>query len=571
MTERVAALPSIGVRAWRSLRTTRQRVEAGVAFTAAVACVVAAGIQVGPALAEPKIEGVAVPAEVLPAIVVGVTSCPDLTGPRLAAQLMAASEFNTAARSATGQGLAGLDDEGWKKWAPWSGAQRADVLANVLALAHRTCESVGQARSFGVEGDLWEAAVAAEESGLTAVVQAKRVPDAARAHVDTVTGYANWYADQPQFTGEQAEPESSGAPGVNGETIPEEYVGLVVEAGKICPAASAPRIAAQLMALSAFNPNLRGHNGGMGIAQFTPEMWRLYRPSANASVWDPKAAIPAMGSAVCSLRNQLSGLHLEDDGQAGDPGVLALAAYQWGMTAVRAEGGVPRNAFVAQLPDMVDSLAPVYEKDGRLIPVTPSPSAAPTTAGPSSSSSPSPSAPGTPSPSPSGAAPSSPAPSAPASSPAAPAWDPKASWVIKNVYSGRVIDVPGYQETTAGGTTMHLWDRADGDRDQFWHVVAAPEAGWFFIKNAWNNKVLGIRDGSTANHAELVMQDEAATVPTQHWQLKDLGEGRYHIINRKSGKALDLNGDDCCGGNGTPIQQYDLQDFAVDQRWTLSK
>lgn len=570
VTERVAALPSIGVRAWRSLRTTRQRVEAGVAFTAAVACVIAAGLQVGPALAEPKIEGLQVPAEVLPAIVVGATSCPDLTGPRLAAQLMVASEFQTAARSATGRGLAGLDDEGWKKWAPWSNAQRADILANVLALAHRTCESVGQARSAGVEGDLWEAAVAAEKSGLPAVVQAKSVPDAAREHVDIVTGYANWYADQPQFTGEKAEPETSGAPDSAGATIPEEYVGLVLEAGRICPSATAPRIAAQLMALSGFDPNKRGHNGGMGIAQFTEQMWRLYRPAPNASVWDPKAAIPAMGSAVCSLRNQLSGLQLDDDGRATDPGVLALAAYQWGMTAVRAQGGVPRNAYVAQLPDMVDSLAPVYEKDGRLSPASPSPSpsVAPTTASPS----PSPSVSAPVSPSPSGPVAPSPTPSAPASSPAPPAWDPNTAWAVRNVFSGRLIDVPGHQESTAGGTTMHLWDlSANGDKDQFWHVVAAPEPGWWFIKNAWNNKVLGIRDGSTENGAELVQQDQAATDTTQHWKLAALGDGGYHIINRKSGKALDLNGDDCCGGNGTPIQQWDLQDYAVDQRWTLSK
>ncbi|GAB7042444.1 MULTISPECIES: RICIN domain-containing protein [Catenuloplanes] len=568
MTGRVAALPSIGVRAWRSLRTTRQRVEAGVAFTAAVACVVAAGLQVGPALAEPKIEGRPVPAEVLPAIVVGATSCPDLTGPRLAAQLMAASEFQPAARSATGQGLAGLDDQEWKKWAPWSNAQRADILANVLALAHRTCESVGQARTAGVSGDLWEAAVAAEQSGLATVVGEKGVPDAAREHVDTVVGYANWYADQPQFTGENAEPEASGAPAVTGATVPDEYVDLVVEAGRICPAATAPRIAAQLMALSGFDPNRRGHNGGLGIAQFTEQMWRLYRPSPNASVWDPKAAIPAMGSAVCGLRNQLSGLQLKNDGQVTDPGVLALAAYQWGMTAVRAEGGVPRNAHVAQLPDMVDSLAPVYEKDNRLAGASPSPS--PSVAPTSASPSPSPSASAPASPSPSG--PPSPAPSAPASSPAAPAWDPNASWAIRNVFSGRLIDVPGHQETTTGGTTMHLWDlSANGDGDQFWRVVAAPEPGWYFIKNAWNNKVLGIRDGSTENGAELVQQDEAATDPTQHWKLAALGDGRYHIINRKSGKALDLSGDDCCGGNGTPIQQWDLQDYAVDQRWTLSK
>ena len=62
------------------MRTTRQRIEAGVVFVAAVACVVAAAVQVGPAFAETKIEGEPVPADVLPAIVVGATACPAVTG-----------------------------------------------------------------------------------------------------------------------------------------------------------------------------------------------------------------------------------------------------------------------------------------------------------------------------------------------------------------------------------------------------------------------------------------------------------------------------------------------------------
>ncbi|MFI5838783.1 RICIN domain-containing protein [Catenuloplanes sp. NPDC051500] len=576
--ERVTALRSVGVRAWRSLRTTRQRVEAGVALTAAIACIVAAGIQVGPALADPKIEGLPVPDAVLPALVIGATSCPTITAPRLAAQLMAASEFKVTAKSDIGEGLAGLNAEEWKKWAPWQQAARTDVLANVLALAHRTCEATGQARTAKVGGDLWEAAVAAERVGVAAVIAKKGVPDAAQDHVDRVTGYANWYAEQPQFTGDgqAAVPTSSSGVDAPGMSLPDEFVEPVLKAGQICPAVAPPaRIAAQLMALSAFNPNLRGSNGGMGIAQFTEATWKQYRPSANASVWAPESAIPALGTAMCDLRNQLSGLKLTDkDGAVTDSYTLALAAFQWGITAVRAEGGVPRKAAVAQLPDMVESLSSIYDADTRLALNKPSPSPSVSS---SSSPSPSPSQTSSPSPSPSASlSPSvTPQPSKTSQAPPASKWNPAVSWKIVNVHYSRLLEVPGFEDSNISGTTVHMWDTPEKsgvyDRDQYWRIADPDNDGWVTITNALFGKALGVRDKSTALFAEVVILDPVAGDKNQQWQLKELGNGQYNIINRNSGKALDISGDDCCGGNSTPITQYDLQDYAVDQKWTLNK
>lgn len=538
-----------------------------MAFTAAVACVVAAGLQVGPALAETKIEGKPVPEDVLAAIVVGTTACPTLTGPRLAAQLMAASEFEPGARTAHGEGLAGMDTEAWQDWAPWESAQRADGRANVLALAHRTCAFIGQVRAAGVDGDLWEAAVAAERVGLQPVIDATGVPDSAQEHVDTVVGYANWYADQPQFADAAAAPPASSAGSEAGQVkVPEEYVGLVLAAGQVCPDdVSSAHIAAQLMAVSGFDPNLKGSHGGQGIAQFTEAMWDQYRPTQSASVWDPVAAIPALGSAMCDLTNQLSSMKVDDSGSYE----LALAAYQWGATAVRAAGGVPRQAAIPQLVDLVDTYVDGYAADDRLIVPTSSPA-------PSLSPSPSPSAAASeqPSPSPKPASPS-PAPTdrpeAPkTTAPAPQVWDPTVRYQFTNALSGKILEVPGLDDNHTAGTVVQLW-RNIGSEDQYWHITAAPDAGWVIITNALNGKNLAIRHASVEDRAKAAIAEPKKDSHYQHWKLLRRADGSYNILNRNSGKVLDILGNDTSGSDGTPVTQWSLQDYAVDQRWVLSR
>lgn len=570
-------------RTWRSLRTTRQRVEAAVAFTAAVACVVAAGLQVGPALAETKIEGKTVPDDVLAAIVIGTTSCPTLTGPRLAAQLMAASQFEPGARTETGEGLAGMDAQAWQEWMPWVSAQRSDVRANVLAMAHRTCASIGRARSVGVDGDLWKAAVAAERVGLQQVIDANGVPESARKHVDTVVGYANWYADQPQFAGTSgtAKPGASTGVAVGHTPVPEEYLELVIAAGSVCKGAVSPaQIAAQLMALSGFNPNLNGPHGGQGVAQFTQSMWEVYRPSARASVWNPVDAIPALGSAMCDLTNQLSSMHV-----AGvDSYELALAAYQWGISAVRAASGVPRQASIPQLVDLVADYQDLYTADERLIvPTEPSPSPTPAlSASPAPSSSPSPTESEEPSPQPSASVSPSPQPSSAPSPPAshkpeapkttAPArvWDPSVRYQLTNVFSGKILEVPGLDDNHSAGTVVQLWTNNRG-QDQHWHISDAPDPGWVIITNAFNGKNLAIRHASLDNGAKAAIAEPDKHSHYQHWKLLRRTDGSYNILNRNSNKVLDISGDDIAGSNGTPVQQWSLQDYAIDQRWTLSR
>jgi hypothetical protein len=146
--------------------------------------------------------GLPVPADQLPTINSAAASCPELTPPRLAAQLMAASGFNPDFSTAGGGfGVAGLTLAQWQQWQPAPGASRTDVAANIVALAHDDCNLAGEARVAGVPGDLWRSALAAFHVGLPAVIAASGIPAGAASYVGTVAAYAAWYVQQPQFGG----------------------------------------------------------------------------------------------------------------------------------------------------------------------------------------------------------------------------------------------------------------------------------------------------------------------------------------------------------------------------------
>ncbi len=325
--------------------------------------------------------GVRVPAAYLPTIMAASSSCPALSPPRLTGQLMAASGFDPdATTSDGGQGIAGLTDEVWTQWAPSATAQRNDPKANIVALAHHMCHLVGELRVATFTANPWRAALAAHHSGLAAIAAAGGVPGEAAGYVDLVTGYAAWYALQPDFGGpgvpspSPSEPTAASIAGAavadpgSPQRVPDTYVAPIVAAGTLCPAVTPPLVAAQLMAESGFNPNKLGTNGAQGITQFLPSLWSQYAPSATDAPWNPDVAIPTMGAAMCDLIQQLSGL-------GGEPYPLALAAYQWGPDAVRSFGGVPPVPSLVNFILAVATHATYYIQDPRLAlpPAAPTP------------------------------------------------------------------------------------------------------------------------------------------------------------------------------------------------------
>ncbi|MDP9796132.1 hypothetical protein J2S43_004644 [Catenuloplanes nepalensis] len=354
---------------------------AGVAIIVASAATIGFGIANA---ANDDLTGRSVTDEQFSAIASAAKSCPMLTPARLAGQMMAESGMNASASGTAsgGKGLAGLDDEDWKNWAPWPEAKRDDTAAVVLALAHQMCDLSGQVRIAGVQGDEWRLSLAAFRSGLPEVTKSKGVPDPADEYVSRSTAYAAYYAKLPQFGGSdvQVNPNASAA---EVKPLPEEYVAPVKAAGGVCGEIPPAAVAAVLMASSEFNSNKLGATGEQGVAQFRGDVWARYGPD-DASAWDPAKSIPAVGEALCGLTTELSGLE-------GDPYMLALAAYRTGPETVRQAAGAP-DAETQAFIETVLSYTDYYKMDSRIA-VAPKPSATP-----SASKSPKPATTGSPSP-----------------------------------------------------------------------------------------------------------------------------------------------------------------------------
>lgn len=121
-------------------------------------------------------------------------------------------------------------------------------------------------------------------------------------------------------------------------TIPAEYVDLIRESAKRCPAISDELFAAQLHAESSFDPSAESSAGAQGIAQFMPFTWKHYGIDGDGDglvdVWNPADAIPSAARMNCinrkSVRN-LDGPRLKN----------TFAAYNAGIGSVLKYGGIP--------------------------------------------------------------------------------------------------------------------------------------------------------------------------------------------------------------------------------------
>jgi hypothetical protein len=517
-------------------------------------------VVVGPAAADShKLVGEPIPEDRLPALVAAAQSCPTLTPPRLAGQLMALSLAGDAVMS-------GPD---WDTWKPSTEARATDWNATVLALAHQACDLSGTIRAAGFGGNRWKLVVAAQHAGLDAVVEAGgTVPQAEEQFVEQASAYAAWYAASDQFSADEIE-ETAGAEPSAGPVIkvPENLVAAIKAAGGVCPAATPARIAAQLRAASRFNPDLRTDTG-QGMAQFSDALWTQYA-SQEQSVWDPEDAISVLGVAMCDLSNQFSGF------AATDPYTLALGAFQWGPDVIRRAGGLPRST-VTPFSSVVESYVPVYAKDDRLTggwetpePVPPvQPSAPPASVPPTKPTVPVPPA-ATTTTVPPVAGPPVPATTTPS---APPTFNQAKVYRIENVWAKAWISLS--DKSVKAGHRIRLMDGSKPVNVGGWQILPAPVAGYVTITNWSTRTSLGVEQSAKGNYAFLASQVTNHKDPNQQWKLTPAGNGEFWITNRRSGRVMELHGDDvkppAAGWNGHLVDQFDRQPKAKDQRWRIT-
>ena len=95
--------------------------------------------------------------------------------------------------------------------------------------------------------------------------------------------------------------------------------------------------------------------------------------------------------------------------------------------------------------------------------------------------------------------------------------------------------------------------------------AAAEDAKFVKLRNADTGKVLAVADNSDDAGAKAVLAKDDGS-KGQQWKLEKDG-GHYKIVNRKSGKVLDVEGESTDEGGGI-IQWDDKSEGTDNQRWS---
>ncbi|MEU4239630.1 RICIN domain-containing protein [Actinoplanes sp. NPDC026619] len=474
-------------------------------------------------------------------LVSAASSCSALTPARLAGQVMVASHFGSRPvdemSDGGATGVAALTPAQWQENVPWSGADPADRSAAITALAHLTCRLVGQARTVKLTEDPWRVALAAHKVGMEKVVAAGGIPDDAKDYVDKVERYAAWYTLQPALAVAPTAGSSTGA-------VPDAYVKVVADAGKICTDMPPARIAAQIMLTSGFNPAKVGATGEQGIAQFLPHVWSYtVQDAATKSPWDPSVAIPELARTMCKLLERAGGQY-----------PAALTAFNPGATTSA---------------EAMTKAQTEYAKDTRLQ----LPKAGPTTTAPSSAAAPSSAKP----------KPSKTSPTPSRDQPAIKAADvgghnSYGPYFILNFATKMCIDLPGYGAGTRDGPVAQFTCAKTGDDNQEWTFEPRGVDGdgfeLYWIRNPEDGFCIdpptaeAVASGTELNESGCFDQDN------QYFRLEPKrsanGFTYYWLRNTVAGMCIDVPGSGDGGANArlalVPCLANDDHDWALVQK-----
>jgi beta-glucanase (GH16 family) len=134
-------------------------------------------------------------------------------------------------------------------------------------------------------------------------------------------------------------PATASSSALAGLPVPPGQLPAVKSAAMSCPELNPPRVAAQLMTASKFNPHATAAGGGSGVAGLTLAQWKQWIPAPGDARSNVSANIVALAHDVCDLAGQVFAA-----GVPGDQWRLALAAFHSGIAAVTAARGIPAGA-----------------------------------------------------------------------------------------------------------------------------------------------------------------------------------------------------------------------------------
>lgn len=120
---------------------------------------------------------------------------------------------------------------------------------------------------------------------------------------------------------------------------------------------------------------------------------------------------------------------------------------------------------------------------------------------------------------------------------------------LVNINSGKLLDVK--DGSTANAAQIVQWSD-NGSLSQQWYLVDAG-SGYKKIVNAKSGRALDVKDGSLDDGGVLI-QYTSNGGHNQHWLFTDIGDGYYKIASRSSGKLID-------------VQKWSTVDGGIIQQW----
>ncbi|MET7655765.1 RICIN domain-containing protein [Streptomyces sp. NPDC005486] len=110
-----------------------------------------------------------------------------------------------------------------------------------------------------------------------------------------------------------------------------------------------------------------------------------------------------------------------------------------------------------------------------------------------------------------------------------------ATYTVSNANSGLKLAIAGGSTSNGAYATQQSTDNAT---DQQWRFMAQP-SGFFKIFNVATGKVLGVENQSTADGAKILQWDDNGTLDHE-WAVAPNAAGGYTLTNRVTGKALEI-------------------------------